>query len=61
METFCLFLTFLTALIPFFFVCLFFAHVRSYPSYEYTKKEFAHKGPLSRLVTTTHPSNPFNS
>ncbi|KAM7438299.1 hypothetical protein ABFA07_012221 [Porites harrisoni] len=34
---------------------------RSYPSYEYTKKEFAHKGPLCRLVTTTHPSNPFNS
>ncbi|KAJ7374794.1 hypothetical protein OS493_005144 [Desmophyllum pertusum] len=33
---------------------------RSYPSYEYTMKEFAHKGPLSRLVTTTHPSNPFN-
>ncbi|CAH3042552.1 unnamed protein product [Pocillopora meandrina] len=33
---------------------------RSYPSYEYTKEEFAHEGPLSRLVTTTHPSNPFN-
>ncbi|XP_029186595.2 spermatogenesis-associated protein 48-like [Acropora millepora] len=33
---------------------------RAYPSYEYTTKEFAHKGPLSRLVTTTHPSNPFN-
>ncbi|XP_022810657.1 uncharacterized protein LOC111347708 [Stylophora pistillata] len=33
---------------------------RSYPSYEYTKKEFACKGPLSRLVTTTHPSNLLN-
>lgn len=37
-----------------------FLSYRLYPSYEYTKKEFAHKGPLSRLVTTTHPSNPFN-
>ncbi|KAL9974328.1 hypothetical protein ACROYT_G011351 [Oculina patagonica] len=33
---------------------------RYYPPYEYTKKEFAHKGPVSRLVTTTHPFNPFN-
>ena len=33
---------------------------RSYPSYEYTKEKFAHEGPLSRLVPTTHPSNPFN-
>ena len=40
------------------FESLFFG--RSYPSYEYTKEEFAHEGPLSRLVTTTHPSNPFN-
>ncbi|XP_068721782.1 protein SPMIP7-like [Montipora capricornis] len=33
---------------------------RAYPPYEYTAKEFSHKGPLSRLVTTSHPSNPFN-
>ena len=37
-----------------------FLSYRLYPSYEYAKKDFAHKGPLSRLVTTTHPSNPFN-
>ncbi|EDO47265.1 predicted protein [Nematostella vectensis] len=33
---------------------------RLFPSYVYTKGEFAHQGPLSKSVTTTPPFNPFN-
>ena len=33
---------------------------RPFPAEEYTVREFAHKGPLSRTVTLTYPYNPYN-
>lgn len=39
-------------------MCVF--HFRNVSKEGFRVQEYAHKGPLSKLVTTTTPCNPFN-